>query len=1798
MGHTLLCVLGLLLLNTFLCRHAEGQNNEDEITVHMGDVQTGQNNVSSDVGDGKKGGDAILEIPDFTLFEGDSVTLRCRHQGTPRNELKATFFKDGSSLQMATNHQSVGTEAMTIYPVSVSDGGAYKCQFDDGAESEPRQLKVEADKRQVTLTADKTIIPPGGSVTLTCSVENPAGFKYEWFRQTSDTDTDTKTRLQSVNFDDSHTVIRHGGRYTCRGWRREPEVLTPESDAVTIQETVPNRAILTLEPNWPQIFSGETITLRCEIQGGGDTQWTYEWEPTSSNTQSPTHSESRIISATESHSGDYRCKGRKDSYSSTEWSDYIKLTTSPQRPKAQLRADDTDIPVGGSVTLTCSVNPSSSGWKYFLYRVETTPEPLTTPDGVFLSTGQIRVSQGGLYWCRGGRGDTLYYTEYSDPIRIIKIFAKPVVTLQPNWSEIYDGEKITLRCEIMNRGNTQWTYEWIIPKSNTPLTNNEYSISRAQLSDSGDYSCKGRRDSYSSTDWSDAIRLTVSSQRPKAQLRADGTDIPVGGSVTLTCSVNPSSSGWKYFLYRVETTPEPLTTPDVVFLSTGQIRVSQGGLYWCRGGRGDTVYYTEYSDSISIYRIIEKPVVTLQPNWPEIYYGEKITLRCEIKDRGNTQWTYEWKTPKSNTRQTNNEYSISRAQLSDSGDYRCKGRDSYSSTDWSDYIRLTVSSQTPKAQLRADGTDIPVGGSVTLTCSVNPSSSGWKYFWYKGKKTSEPLTTPDGVFLSTGQIRVSQGGLYWCRGGRGVPVYYTEYSDPISISKIFAKKSVVTLQPNWSEIYDGEKITLRCEIMNSRNTQWTFEWKIPKSNTHLTNNEYSINSAERSHSGDYSCKGRRDSYYSTDWSDAITLTVSSQTPKAQLRADDTDIPVGGSVILTCSVNPSSGWKYFLYRGETTPEPLTTPDGIFLSNGQIRVSQGGLYRCRGGRGDSVYYTEYSDPISVNKILAKKSVVTLQPNWSEIYDGEKITLRCEIMNSGNTQWTFEWKIPKSNTHLTNNEYSINSAEWSHSGDYRCKGRRDSYYSTDWSDAITLTVTSRRPKAQLRADGTDIPVGGSVTLTCSVNLSSSGWKYFWYRGEKYSRPIATQNVSPLSTGQIRVSQGGLYWCRGGRGDPVYPTDYSDSISINNDVANKAVVTLQPNWSEIYSGEKITLRCEIKDGGDTEWTYEWKTTSSRKPSNQDEHTIWFATVSHSGEYSCKGRRDSYSSTDWSDAITLTVSSQTPKAELRADDTDIPVGGSVTLTCSVNPSSSGWKYFWYREKTSEPLTTPDVVFLSTGQISVSQGGLYWCRGGRGDPVYYTEYSDPISIYKTLANKAVVTLQPNWSEIYSGEKITLRCEIKDGGDTEWTYEWKTTSSRKPSNQNEHRIWFATVSHSGEYSCKGRMKHDQQSSTEWSDPIKLTVLDRWRFFWYKAVPDLSSNYYSSELLPGSSNGTEQDSYIVHGQTHTAGYKCRVGRGDPVYYTQDSKPKFVWSGDLHPSASLTVSPDRVQHFTSDSVSVNCEGNSTEWRVRTFKENSYWSYCSSWGTMNGSTCNIDSYWQSDAVYWCESGSGEFSNAVNITIQKTDIILVSPVHPVNEGDSVSLSCRLRKQTFESNVFFYLNEKLIQNDTRRELNISAVSKSDEGFYKCQYSQRMSAQSWMSVNAVSRPESSPFPLPLIVGLVCGIILIIILLLLLYRYRPSKGPCFIRSNQSESINQDSNTNHVVNQNEAQCDAPLYESIKGSEDTGNDDNLVYAQVNYHNKGKAKRNTGNSPPGATADAVYSEVKPGTALGNNAAI
>ncbi|KAL4007096.1 vacuolar protein sorting-associated protein 13A/C [Sarotherodon galilaeus] len=189
--------------------------------------------------------------------------------------------------------------------------------------------------------------------------------------------------------------------------------------------------------------------------------------------------------------------------------------------------------------------------------------------------------------------------------------------------------------------------------------------------------------------------------------------------------------------------------------------------------------------------------------------------------------------------------------------------------------------------------------------------------------------------------------------------------------------------------------------------------------------------------------------------------------------------------------------------------------------------------------------------------------------------------------------------------------------------------------------INAEASKPRATLTAHSSIIPAGGSVTLSCSVE-GSAGWKFDWFRRDSVSSKAQLMRGNEANR-VISVSQGGLYHCRGGRGDPVYYTEDSSDVTV-------------------------------------------------------------------------------------------VETYKPKAKLRADNTAVPVGGSVTLTCSVNPSSSsGWKYYWYRdEKSSEALTTQDAVFHSNGQISVSQEGLYRCRGGRGNPVYYTEDSQSVRIGKTV----------------------------------------------------------------------------------------------------------------------------------------------------------------------------------------------------------------------------------------------------------------------------------------------------------------------------------------------------------------------------------------------------------------------------------------------------------------------------------
>uniref|UniRef100_A0A669DMB3 Ig-like domain-containing protein n=1 Tax=Oreochromis niloticus TaxID=8128 RepID=A0A669DMB3_ORENI len=176
-------------------------------------------------------------------------------------------------------------------------------------------------------------------------------------------------------------------------------------------------------------------------------------------------------------------------------------------------------------------------------------------------------------------------------------------------------------------------------------------------------------------------------------------------------------------------------------------------------------------------------------------------------------------------------------------------------------------------------------------------------------------------------------------------------------------------------------------------------------------------------------------------------------------------------------------------------------------------------------------------------------------------------------------------------------------------------------------------------------------------------------------------------------------------------------------------AVLTIEPNSFSFFIGESVTFICDMNEGEDTDWYYKiTKDGQKFTPySTHKDSTLQMTYTGDGGEYQCSGSWKRAYYTKNSNTVSITVLADQPKAQITSDMRDIPVGGSVTLTCSVNPSSSsGWKYCWYRDN-----TTVDVVSPSNGRISVSQEGLYRCRGGRGNPGYYTEDRQQVHVNTT-----------------------------------------------------------------------------------------------------------------------------------------------------------------------------------------------------------------------------------------------------------------------------------------------------------------------------------------------------------------------------------------------------------------------------------------------------------------------------------
>ncbi|XP_058637673.1 Fc receptor-like protein 5 [Onychostoma macrolepis] len=810
---------------------------------------------------------------------------------------------------------------------------------------------------------------------------------------------------------------------------------------------------------------------------------------------------------------------------------------------------------------------------------------------------------------------------------------------------------------------------------------------------------------------------------------------------------------------------------------------------------------------------------------------------------------------------------------------------------------------------------------------------------------------------------------------------------------------------------------------------------------------------------------------------------------------------GETVTLTCDIQGAGNiqWRYSWFKDGSVTRDVTervysiTPD----------ESYSGKYSCE--------VKSISDAVTLSVSARPKPVVKVTPD-QRVFRGETVTLTCDIQRAGHIQWRYSW-FKDGDTHnpyttTTTAEFSFTADYVSNSGEYSCRGERSDSQRSDISAAVTLTV-SDSPRSTLTVTP-DRPVftGETVTLKCVI-VSHSNWRYEWFKdsvmlqmSDRY-----TVNRDTLTIRGATESDQGQYWCRGQIRSVSSQSRSAVSLSVK--ARPKPVLKVTPD-QRVFRGETVTLTCDIQRAGHIQWRYSWfKDGDTRNPYTTTTTAEYSFTADYvsDGEYSCRGERSDSQRSDISAAVTLTVSDLKPKPELSSYPAGAALtGNTVTLTCRMDPAA-GWDFYWNKH-TLNSETKTETNSYRVKIDSVSDGGQYWCRAGRGKPVYYTQYSDALWVNVTVSSKAVVTVRPD-ERVFRGETVALRCDIKWGGDTEWTYRWeiegtnwyknsadrctKECSTSETDNQKNRNAvgWCLTQElnissvdhvHSGKYTCRGQ-KNTQCSQR--SDAVTLTVSAEaraavrvspqpwltegdsvtlicevtgsstgWTFSWFR----------DDDRLSDSSRGAG-GSYTLSPAAlqHTGVYTCRAERGRPPYYTENSNTQTLWITGVSPSVSLEVSPSRSQHFSSDSLSLSCEDqrNSAGWTVRRYTDRNT-EDCSK---QTGSTCRIFSLSTSDSgVYWCQSESGEKRHPLNITVHDGDVILGSSVDPVIEGDTLTLHCLHRSTNSPIlGADFYKDGSLVQNQTTGEMNITTVSKSHEGFYSCKTERGASPKSWISV---------------------------------------------------------------------------------------------------------------------------------------
>ncbi|XP_049736812.1 Fc receptor-like protein 5 isoform X4 [Elephas maximus indicus] len=520
-------------------------------------------------------------------------------------------------------------------------------------------------------------------------------------------------------------------------------------------------------------------------------------------------------------------------------------------------------------------------------------------------------------------------------------------------------------------------------------------------------------------------------------------------------------------------------------------------------------------------------------------------------------------------------------------------------------------------------------------------------------------------------------------------------------------RPVISLQPPWSPVFEGETVLLTCNV-SDLNTPGKITWYYKNRKHEATGNTISVNLP-----GEYQCQIQNS---------ATSKPVNLEFPKAPLILQaPVSVFQGDSVVLRCQTNVDVVLGNLkIYKNRKMLTALNTSTKFHIH--QASLKDNGEYICKGVKGSGTRVSSNTVKIQVEELFPPP---VLTSRYSQLTEGTLVTLTCEVQlppQRSDTQLQFRFF----------RDGQVLGSGWSHSpefqisevwktGSYSCNAKTVTSNVSKQSRGVQIHVRIpvSHPVLTLRAPRAQAVVGDMVELHCEAERGSPPILYRFYHNN-----VTLGNSSASSGGgvsfklSLTAEHSGSYHCTADNGLGA-KSSYTMSLNVRVPVS-RPVLTLWTPRTQSVVGDLVKLHCEAQNGSLPilyQFYHEDVTLGNNSVlSGRGAFFNLSLTEEHSGNYSCEASNSLGAQLSQVVTLNVKVPVSAPVLILRAPGAQAVVGDMVEFYCEAWRGSPPILYRFYHEDVI--LGNSSVSFRGgvsfNLSVTIEHSGNYSCEADNG----------------------------------------------------------------------------------------------------------------------------------------------------------------------------------------------------------------------------------------------------------------------------------------------------------------------------------------------------------------------------------------------------------------------------------------------------------------------------------------------------